>query len=247
MIDLPPPVAALCATLGAQTGVVAVTIGGSRATDTADASSDWDVGLYYRGPLECAPLARHGEVHPPGAWGRIMNGGAWLTLDGLKVDVMLRDMDTVLRWTAEARQGRYEVDALLGYVAGVPTYSLMAELAVNRVVVGALPAAGAYPEALAVAGDRRWRMHAEFSLAHARMRAERGDVTGAAGQAAKAVLETAQAWACRHHQWVLNEKTLIERAGLRAAHDRFTRVPAAPAALVDWVGGLGVLLAASGA
>lgn len=134
--------------------------------------------------------------------------------------------------------------ALLGYVAGVPTYSLMAELAVNRVVVGALPAVGAYPEALARAGDRRWRMHAEFSLAHARIRAERGDVTGTAGQAAKTVIETAHAWACRHRQWVLNEKTLIERAGLRAAHDWFTRVPAAPAALVEWVGGLGALLAA---
>jgi hypothetical protein len=173
-----------------------------------------------------------------------MNGGAWLTLEGLKVDVMLRDLDTVLRFADEARQGRYEVDALLGYVAGVPTYSLMAELALNRVVMGALPAAGVYPEALAQAGDRRWRLHAEFSLAHARMRAERGDVTGTAGQAAKAVVETAHACVCRRRQWVLNEKTLIERAGLRAAHDWFTRVPAAPAALVEWVGGLAALLTA---
>jgi hypothetical protein len=30
-------------------------------------------------------------VYPPGAWGRIMNGSAWLTYDGLKVDVILRD------------------------------------------------------------------------------------------------------------------------------------------------------------
>jgi hypothetical protein len=70
------------------------------------------------------------------------------------------------------------------------------------------------------------------------MRAERGNVTGAAGQAAKAVLEAAHARACRERLWVLNEKTLAERAGLAALHERFTRIPAGPAALVEWVGGL---------
>jgi len=77
------------------------------------------------------------------------------------------------------------VDALLGYVAGAPTYSLVAELALNRVVVGTLPAADEYPPALAETGDRRWRAHADFSLTHARMRAERSDVTGTVAQAAK--------------------------------------------------------------
>ena len=243
MIELPPPVARICQTLGAIHGVLAVTIGGSRAAGTADASSDWDLGLYYRGRPDWATLARHGEVHPPGSWGRIMNGGAWLTIDGLKVDVMLRDLDVVRYWVEAARQGRYEVDALLGYLAGAPTYSLGAELAVNRVVVGTLRVElGEYPEALARAGDRRWRAHAEFSLAHARTRAERGDVTGTVGQVAKAVIETAHALACRRRQWVLNEKQLIGRVGLEELHARFTRVPAAPAELVQWVTGSSVAL-----
>jgi hypothetical protein len=109
-----------------------VTIGGSRAAGTADERSDWDVGVYYRGAVDLAPLADYGELHPPGAWGRVMNGGAWLTLDGMKVDVLLRDLEVALHWSAEARGGAYEVDALLGYLAGAPTYSLMAELALNR-------------------------------------------------------------------------------------------------------------------
>jgi hypothetical protein len=238
MSELPRPVADLCAALGSQPGVLAVALGGSRAAGTADAASDWDLGLYYRGEIDLTVLARHGQVHPPGSWGRLMNGGAWLTVDGLKVDVLLRDLDVVRHWSAEAEQGRYEVDALLGYVAGAPTYGLMAELAVSRALVGTLPEVSAYPAALAEAGVRRWRVHAEFSLEHARMRAERGDVTGAAAQAAKAVLEAAHARACRERLWVLNEKTLVERAGLAALHERFTRIPAGPAALVEWVGGL---------
>ena len=140
MIPLPRPVADLCAELGAQPGILAVAVGGSRAAGTADAGSDWDLGVYYRGAIDLAILARHGQVHPPGSWGRLMNGGAWLTLDGLKVDVMLRDLDVVRHWTAEAAEGRYDVDALLGYVAGAPTYLLAAELAVSRAVVGTLPA-----------------------------------------------------------------------------------------------------------
>ena len=157
---LPPPVAELGAALGAQRGVVAVALGGSRAAGTDDAGSDWDLGVYYRGAVDLTLLARHGEVHPPGAWGRLMNGGAWLTLDGLKVDVLLRDLDVVLHWAEEARRGRYEVDALLGYAAGAPTYMLLAELAVNHPVVGALPEAGPYPDALAEVGERRWRSEA---------------------------------------------------------------------------------------
>ena len=74
-----------------------------------------------------------------------MNGGAWLTVDGLKVDVMLRDLDVVGHWSAEAAQGRYEVDARLGDVAGAPTYGLMAELAVSRALAGTLPEVSAYP------------------------------------------------------------------------------------------------------
>ena len=238
MSELPAPVADLCVTLAAISGVEAVAMGGSRATGVADAESDWDIGLYYRGHPDLSPLARRGELHPPGSWGRGMNGGAWLRLDGLKVDVLLRDLDVVEHWSARARDGLYEVDALLGYVAGVPTYSLTAEVAVNRVVVGALPRIGDYPQALARTGASRWRRHAEFSLVHARMRAARGDVVGTVAQAAKAVMEKAHAVVCQRREWVLNEKHLVERAGLRELHAQFTRVPPAAPGLVDWVDAL---------
>ncbi len=228
----------LCAALGAIGGVEAVALGGSRATGTADAGSDWDIGLYYRGHPDFSLLTRYGELHPPGSWGRIMNGGAWLSLDGLKVDVLLRDLDAAEHWSARARDGHYEVDALLGYVAGVPTYNLMAELALNRVVAGTLPRIAEFPPALARTGAARWRQHAEFSLAHARMRAERGDVVGTVAQAAKAVLEMAHAVVCERREWMLNEKSLVERAGLRELHAQFIHVPPSTPGLIEWVDAL---------
>ena len=235
MKALPDPVAELCAVLARIEGVEAVAIGGSRAAGTADAESDWDLGVYYRGNIDLASLVSYGDVHPPGSWGRIMNGGAWLSLDGLKVDVLLRDLDVALYWVAEARRGAYEVDALLGYLAGAPTYILMAELARNQTVHGRLPAIGEYPKPLSKAGADRWLLHAEFSLAHAQMRAERGDITGTVGQSAKAVIETAHALACARQLWVINEKKLVEQSGLQDVHRRFSDTPATPPELLKWL------------
>src|SRR5687767_6436006 len=125
---LPSAVAGLAAELAAARGTCAVVLGGSRATLEADANSDWDLGVYYRGDVDLSMIARYGVVHPPGSWGRLMSGGAWLRLDGLKVDVLLRDLDAVDHWTQRAERGEFEIDALLGYTAGVPTYLLCAEL-----------------------------------------------------------------------------------------------------------------------
>ena len=111
----------------------------------------------------------------------------------------------------------------------------MAELALNRTVNGRLPAVGKYPDPLSGAGARRWTVHADFSLTHARMRAARGDIVGTVGQVAKAIIETAHALACRRRLWVLNEKKLVERVGLDDLHAGFVDVPASPPQLVAWV------------
>lgn len=76
MIDLPEQVAELAKALTAMPGAVAVAFGGSRALGVGVARSDWDFGLYYRGTIDLAALTAWGTVHPPGSWGRLLNGGA---------------------------------------------------------------------------------------------------------------------------------------------------------------------------
>jgi hypothetical protein len=246
--SLPPTLEALAGELAGMDGVVAVVLGGSRALGVADAGSDWDLAVYYRRAVDTTALARHGTVYPPGSWGRIMNGGAWLKApDGAKVDVLLRDLDVAETWSARAMEGVYEVDALLGYVAGVPTYSLLAERAVGVTLRGTLAPAPAFPPRLAATAPERWRFHTAFSLDQAAMRAARGDVTGTVGQAAKAVVEAAHALLCEQRAWVLNEKRIVERAGLAALHTLFAEVPADPAALPGWVARLRGALPGSGA
>ncbi len=235
MPALPAAIESLADRLAGMPGAVAVVLGGSRGESANDAHSDWDIGVYYRGRLDTAALAELGEVHAPGRWGRIMNGGAWLTYAGEKVDVILRDLDVVEHWCARAEEGEYEIDALLGYVAGLPTYSLRAELATCRFLRGEVARPAGFPPALSREGLRRWRFHRDFTLHHAHMRADRGDVVGAAAQTGKAAIETAHAALCAAGTWVLNEKRIVERAGLGEVHALFGAIPQDAPGLRAWV------------
>jgi hypothetical protein len=234
MNNLPKPIAELVNVLAAMPGTVAVVLGGSRALGMSDAGSDWDFGLYYRGSIDLTALAERGTVYPPGSWGRVMNGGAWLQCGGQKVDVLLRDLDVVEYWTRRAQDGEFERDALLGYLAGIPTYSLSAEIASCRPIRGEIPVVP-FPPKLVAAGPPTWRFCRSFSLDYARMHAKRGNLAGATGQAAAAVVEEAHAILCERGHWVCNEKRLIETAGLVGVHSLFAQVPIEPAKLVQWV------------
>jgi len=234
MNDLPQPVAELVDVLSGMPGTVAVVLGGSRALGSNDAGSDRDLGVYYRGAIDLTALAACGTVFPPGSWGLVMNGGAWLRCGGEKVDVILRDLDAVEHWTRRAENGEFERDALLGYLAGVPTYSLSAELASCRPLYGDIRAAP-FPPKLVADAPPLWRFCRSFSLDYARMHAKRGNLAGATAQAAAAVIEEAHAILCERGQWVCNEKRLIATAGLVRLHALFAQVPIESASLIQWV------------
>jgi len=92
-----------------------------------------------------------------------------------------------------------------------------------------------FPPRLVAAAPPRWRFCRSFSLDYARMHARRGNLVGATGQAAKAVVEEAHAILCERGRWVCNEKRLVETAGLAGLHALFAQVPIEPAGLVRWV------------
>ncbi|MFF4160203.1 nucleotidyltransferase domain-containing protein [Streptomyces sp. NPDC001678] len=203
--------------------VRAVALGGSRAQGTGTPDSDWDLALYYRGafdPADLRALARaqgwDGEVSGVGDWGGgVFNGGAWLSVDGRRVDVHYRDLDVVEHELAESRQGRFHWEPLMFHLAGIPSYLVVAELALNRVLRGSLPRPG-YPAALREAAPRVWRDRAAMTLRYARAACvPRGQVTEAAGAVATAAMETAHAVLAARGEWVTNEKRLLQRAGLR--------------------------------
>ena len=158
-------------------------------------------------------LGFDGEVFAPGEWGRVPNGGAWFVIDGQRVDICYRDLDLVEAWTSDAAQGRFQVLREVGYVAGVPTYSYPAELALNKHLVGVLPRPE-FPAALQETAPARWRRLADGALKFADAHARRDDATACAGNLAIAAFSSAHARLCERAEWYLNDKDLLARAGL---------------------------------
>lgn len=222
--------------LSALPTVEAVTLGGSRATGTHGPDSDWDFAVYYRGQFDPAHLREMGwpgEVSELGGWGGgVFNGGAWLHVDGRRVDVHYRDLTDVEHHLAEARVGRFRIEHLLFHLAGVPTYIVVAELANNQVLAGTLPRPG-YPPALREHAPPAWWSRAQLTLDYARnAHAPRGHALDCAGAAARACCETAHAILAAHGEWVTNEKRLLERAGLRSLDRLIATMTTDPKALI---------------
>ena len=105
--------------LGGVIGVRAIVLGGSRARGEATAASDYDIGLYYEpaaqidvGALGKAiatlPGPTTSTVTAIGEWGPWINGGAWLTVERTRVDLLYRDMAKVRGVIATCYAGRIE-------------------------------------------------------------------------------------------------------------------------------------------
>jgi len=236
--------------LGEVPGVLAVTLGGSRAEGTNQADSDWDFSVYYRGafdPVGIRGLGWAGEIFPVGGWGGgVFNGGTWLTVDGRRVDVHYRDLDEVGYHLAEARAGRFRIERLRFHLVGIPTYIVVAELAVRRVVYGDLPEVEEYPEALRRSAPRRWVTDAGATLSYARTaHAAAGRVAETGGAIAAALACTAHGVLAARGQWITNEKRLIDRAGLRHGDEALTGLRSAPDSLIRAVEQAEALIAAA--
>jgi hypothetical protein len=213
-------VGAMAVALGEVPGVVGVVLGGSRARGTHRADSDWDLGVYYRGGPDRGALAALAgefaggpvEVAAPGGWGPWVDAGAWLTVDGVAVDWILRDLDRVQRVWHDCREGRYEVGIQPGHPLGFWSPCYPGEVAAGHVLAdtaGELTALQAetrqYPEPLRRALiEAAWE--AEFTVAAAVKGAAKADAVYVSLCLSRAFGILAQSLHAWHRVWCLNEK-----------------------------------------
>ncbi|MGW2178402.1 nucleotidyltransferase domain-containing protein [Streptomyces sp. NPDC001732] len=222
-------------------GVRAVALGGSRARGTHRPDSDWDLGLYYRGAPDVAALTAlasevqgsPAEVAGPGGWGPWVDGGAWLRVDGVAVDWILRDLDRVEAVWEDCREGRFEVGVQPGHPLGFWSPAYPGEVASGLVLAdprgeltGLQQQTRRYPEPLRTAlVEAAWE--ADFSVAAARKSAPAGDTLHVALCLSRAFGVLAQSLHAHHRVWCLNEK------GASAAAAALPDTPAGYADRVD--------------
>lgn len=199
-------------------GVRAVTLGGSRAQGTHRPDSDWDMAIYYRDTFDPETLRNigwAGAVSEIGGWGGgVFNGGAWLQIEGRHVDVHYRDLSAVELEIVEAEHGRFRIEPLLFHLAGIPSYLVVGELAINRVLRGSLPRP-TYPVPLRTQAPQVWWNNAKLVFDYALANhARHGRAAQCVGLLAQAATQSAHAVLAARGEWVTNEKTLLSRAGL---------------------------------
>src|SRR5262249_5660855 len=85
-------------------GVAGVALGGSRAPGRHGRGSDWDLGVYTGSGFRVAEVRAlvasagwTGVVADIGEWGEVVNGGAWLDVEGRRVDLLWREVTTIER------------------------------------------------------------------------------------------------------------------------------------------------------
>lgn len=225
--------------LAALPGVLAVTLGGSRAAGTDEPSSDWDFALYYRehfDPDDLRNIGWQGTVSEIGGWGGgVFNGGAWLEIDGWSVDIHYRNLDVVEHELAEAQHGRFHIEPLMFHLAGIPSYLVVAELGINRVLRGHVPQPE-FPQALRRTAPSIWMNRAHMTLGYARRAyAANGHLTELAGALAISAAMAAHAVIAARGEWVTNEKRLLERAGLRHMDELIFALHREPSALGETI------------
>jgi len=211
-------------------GIRAIALGGSRARDWHHPKSDIDIGLYYRGELDVAALSRAAAAldddhrnelaTPRGGWGRWVDGGAWLRIDGVPVDFIYRDLDRVDAIIDAVGRGEFEIAYHVGHPHGFVSAAYAGELAVSRALLDpeALIAArkallAPYPAALRAALIGRFLGEAQFTLALVDKGIAAQDLIYAEGAVFRVVACLCQAIFALNGEWLINEKGAAMRAG----------------------------------
>jgi hypothetical protein len=219
-------------------GIRAIVLGGSRARGTAGPASDYDIGLYYEpeAPIDVGRLAKAVALLPGpatssvtaiGEWGPWINGGAWLTVDGRRVDLLYRDLARVRAVIEACRVGRVERAYQPGHPHAFVSPIYMGEVALCRVlwdpdaVMAPLRRlCTPYPEALSEALIRSFFWEARFALENAGHGSGRDDRNYVAGCVFRSIACLCQALFAANRAYLLNEK------GAVAGVERLERRPA---------------------
>lgn len=227
--DKTPLVRDLVARLSGIPGVAGVALGGSYASGTSHPDSDVDLGLYYHqaAPFSIEAVRRVADsvndtpdpvVTDFGGWGKWVNGGAWLTVRGQRVDFIYRSVERLRHWIEESARGEFEQDYYVHDAYGFRSYVYLGELRICRPLYdpqGTLAAlkgqVETYPPALKRELIRTWLPVSGNSFYSLRKAAARGDVYMAVGCLTRVVAMLTQVLFALNDTYFITDKGALER------------------------------------
>jgi hypothetical protein len=211
--------------------IAAIVLGGSRARDTAHATSDYDIGLHFSSarPLDTDRLLLAvktfvddpdaATVTPVGAWGPWIIGGAWLSVEGRKVDLLYRNVEAVDDIIDACRSGEISMHYQAGHPHGFCSAIWMGEIALCKVlhdpsgIIAALKAKTVpYPAELGDALIRRFAWEILFAIENGELAVSRDEQTHVAGCTYRALACTAQVLFALNGRYLITEKGALAEA-----------------------------------
>ena len=230
-------IAEIAGRLGGVEGVAAVALGGSYARGTQRPDSDIDLGLYYRenAPFSIRDIKEIAEkisdeprpvVTDFGRWGPWVNGGAWLTVRGQRVDFLYRCLDKIERVIEKCRRGEFESDYYQQAPFGFHSYIYLGELSIctplhdpAKILAGLKGRLLPYPPPLKKSIVQRFLWSVDFDLMQAEKFATLGDVYNAAGCFTRCVAALVQV------VYALNERHFLTDKGALSEIESFAVKP----------------------
>ncbi|MDA9410662.1 nucleotidyltransferase domain-containing protein [Bradyrhizobium sp. CCBAU 45384] len=212
-------------------GIAAIVLGGSRARGSAHPASDYDIGLYFTAaaPLNTERLLAAAKavadrtaaasVTPIGEWRPWIVGGAWLSVEGHKVDLLYRNADEVKTVMDSCRAGIVTMDYQPGHPHGFCSAIWMGEIAyceplhdplglIARLKSIALPD----PRLLRDALIRRFQWEVLFGIENAELAVARDERTHVAGCLYRSLACVAQVLFALNERYLVNEKGALPEA-----------------------------------
>jgi len=234
-------VSGLAKRLGGIPGVKAVVLGGSYARGRAQPGSDIDLGVFYS---EAAPFSigsvreLASEVNDTAEpvvagfyeWGAWVNGGAWLTIKGQRVDFIYRSLEQLQRVITDAEAGKYQFDYAQQPPFGFQSGTYLGDIAAcmplfdpEALIDGLKQRVANYPEALRQGLVQDYLWAAEFGLtAFAPKYASHADAYGTAACLTCAVNQIVIVLFALNRKYPVNDKTaLLEVAEFERAPREF--------------------------
>lgn len=209
-------------------GIEAIVLGGSRARGTHTPTSDVDLGIYYSpsAPLDLKALAgvaaeiddeqRDNLVTGIGGWGPWINGGGWLTVNQIPVDLLYRDLEKVSQIITDNCAGRFEIAYQPGHPHAFPSYIYLCEVALcqplwdpNQTLARLKDQVRPYPPQLKRAIINAFWWEVDFALKGAHKSISRGDAAYAAGCCFRGVMCLMQVLFALNEQYWMNEKGAV--------------------------------------
>lgn len=227
MMPQEPLLQSLIARLKDVKNLSAIVLGGSHASGSQRPDSDIDIGLYYHThtPLDCKQLraiatALNDTPTPTvtnlGGWGRWVNGGAWLTIQGQRVDFLYRDIEFVSSTLDECNAGTLRSDYWQQPAYGFHNYIYCTETRIcralydpNHIIEGLKAKVAHYPPKLKAAIIKNFLWSARFTLDNTVKAARRGEVYIVTGGLARALHCLVQVLYALNESWYINEKRLV--------------------------------------